>query len=437
VHRIYLFVIDQIKHILKDGFVGGVVVFLRKTLSLLRYILAVPVLMIIHFLSPFYLIRWKELNSIRLGHFAANTELYCCERDEGINIPDRKYIDIFYFGSIICNQQLARMWQRELFIIPRYLGVILNAASVLINIFYRYFPSLKLHIIGNNVCGDRDVYNISDKVPQHLNFISSEKDRGKKWLEYHGIEENAKIVLLFVRDSEYLRQVQPEVDFEYHNYRDCNIDNFILVAEELANMGYYVFRMGFHVKDSLKSNNPRVIDYATNGMRDDFMDIYLASICTFIISTGHGADAPAAWCFRRPWVLLNHSPIGLLSTYSSRILLLAKHYILRQEERELTLEEIFSHNVAFSYSTNEYESNGVYLKENTPQEIFDVTIEMVERLDGSWKPEDNDHILQDKFLDLFSRNIGNTPENMPSQLHGQILARYSTSFLRNNQMWLE
>jgi len=190
-------------------------------------------------------------------------------------------------------------------------------------------------------------------------------------------------------------------------------------------------------KDSLKSNNPRVIDYATNGMRDDFMDIYLASICTFIISTGHGADAPAAWCFRRPWVLLNHSPIGLLSTYSSRILLLAKHYILRQEERELTLEEIFSHNVAFSYSTNEYESNGVYLKENTPQEIFDVTIEMVERLDGSWKPEDNDHILQDKFLDLFSRNIGNTPENMPSQLHGQILARYSTSFLRNNQMWLE
>ena len=41
---------------------------------------------------------------------------------------------------------------------------------------------------------------------------------------------------MIVRDSAYLKFA------EYHNYRDCNIENFNKAAL-LAEKGYYVFRM--------------------------------------------------------------------------------------------------------------------------------------------------------------------------------------------------
>ena len=97
--------------------IGGRRVFARKVI---RAILLIPVtvfavlfLLIISVLQPFYLVRLGGLISNRLGHFAGNTEVYLCERDAGINVPNKPYVDIFYMGPI-CNQQLAKMWKREL-----------------------------------------------------------------------------------------------------------------------------------------------------------------------------------------------------------------------------------------------------------------------------------------------------------------------------------
>jgi hypothetical protein len=53
----------------------------------------------IQILRPWLLIRVSPLISERLGHFAGNTELYLCEKESEINIPKRKYIDLFYFGG--------------------------------------------------------------------------------------------------------------------------------------------------------------------------------------------------------------------------------------------------------------------------------------------------------------------------------------------------
>ena len=62
-------------------------------------------------------------------------------------------------------------------------------------------------------------------------------------------------------------------DYSYHNYRDCDVKSCIITAEELANSGYYVIRMGVKVNEHMLSTRPNVIDYAVNGMRGDFMDI--------------------------------------------------------------------------------------------------------------------------------------------------------------------
>ena len=73
---------------------GGSTVIVKKIITLIKILLLVPVylcsiptLIIIRLISPWYLVRFGNLVSSRIGHFAANTELYCCEIESGINKP--------------------------------------------------------------------------------------------------------------------------------------------------------------------------------------------------------------------------------------------------------------------------------------------------------------------------------------------------------------
>ena len=392
-------------------------------------------LIIVLILRPFFLVRWGELESSRLGHFAGNTELYCCERDHGINRPDKPYIDLFYqYSNVVCNQQLAKMWKRELTIVPRIFRPILVIATRSITVLNYISPIYKNHLIMISTNHDRDVLNLLDKTEQHIHFTYDEKIKGKDWLLNNNIPSNAKIILLMVRDNAYLKYETSVYHCEKHKYRDCDINNFIAVAEELANMGFYVIRMGFHVNEALNSTHPLVIDYAKNGMRNDFMDIYLSSICKFIISTGHGAEAPAAWCFRKPRVIVNQCPTGILQTWSNKDLLLTKHHILQHENRELMLSEIFSEGVGYCMVTQCYIDKHIKLKENTPNEICDITMEMVSRLDGSWNPEPDDDYLQNKFWKIFPVDALN---HTGIRIHGDIKANFGADYLRNNSQWLQ
>ncbi|MBX9839664.1 MAG: hypothetical protein K2X69_15270, partial [Silvanigrellaceae bacterium] len=74
------------------------------------------------------------------------------------------------------------------------------------------------------------------------------------------------------------------------------------------------------------------------------------------------------------------------------------------------------------------------LRSITREEIRDAAIEMHERLNGTWVEQSNDEMLQKKFWEIYP--VDATDEN-GIRLHGNILSRYSTLFLRNNQDWLE
>jgi len=75
-----------------------------------EYIIVLPILIIIRFIRPFILIRIGALISSRIGHLAANTELYLCELNEGINKPKNLFFDIFYTDyTPVCNTYLLKM----------------------------------------------------------------------------------------------------------------------------------------------------------------------------------------------------------------------------------------------------------------------------------------------------------------------------------------
>ena len=391
-HKKFVKHIQQIKR-------GGITVIIKKLLSLIFlilqipiYLISIPTIIIIRLISHWFLIRWKELWSSRIGHFTLETDLYCSERESGINCPPQRYLDLFYLKKIVSNKQLEKMWRRKLIILPSWLLFPL----FMVNRFFNTFVSGGLkHEIGDNTNYDRDVHNLCEKFPPHISFTNKEELEGKRILKKFGIPEDAKLVCLAVRDSGYLARHNKYSmrDFTYHNYRDGDIDKYVLAAEELARRGYYVFRMGTNVLKPLKSSNPKVIDYANSVMRSDFMDVYLGAKCSFCVSTAYGFDG-IPYIFRKPIAYI-FIPLGELRVNggNENFLLILKYHISKKNNKKLSISEIFSSNTAMAFKSEIFESNNIILQENDPEEIRDLVIEMDERLNGNWTETDEDLFL--------------------------------------------
>lgn len=350
------------------------------------------------------LIRFGEFWSERIGHLAGNTECYLCEKDAGLH---PKSFDIWTHRNKVSNKQLAKMIGREILVDPTRFTRLL----ILVN---RMFRGWEKHVCNSEQL-DRDIHNLFEKQGPHLEFTEAEERLGRKTLAEWGIPENAKWVCLIVRDSAYLP------DLTYHGYRDSDIDTYPLVAEELVKRGYYVFRMG--AKVAKRAESRWIIDYATNGMRSEFMDVYLGAKCEFAISNGTGIDAIPV-IFRRPVCYVNYVPIEYLSTFNKRSLAIWKHHY--KDGKRMSLKEIYESGAGQFMSSEKFTEAGITLVDNTPEEIRDVVGEMEVRCGGYPFYDDWEYIRQREFWKLFPRSMS---AYNAKPLHGEIRMRIGAKFL--------
>lgn len=234
-----------------------------------------------------------------------------------------------------------------------------------------------------------------------------------------GIPDGRPFVCLTVRDSKYLSAQIPWWDWSYHDYRNCDIQNYVKAAEALTRLGYYVIRMGVAVNEQIDTPNPMVIDYAGKGLRSDFMDIYLGAHCAFCISNGTGFDA-IPYILRRPILYVDHVPFGIINTFSNRFMATTKEHWLKSENRQLSLEEILTSDVMWHTRSEQFEAAGIELRESSPEDIEQAVLEMEGRLSGTWYSGEEDEQLQAYFWSIYPRN----------HLHGEIRSRVGSHFLR-------
>jgi putative glycosyltransferase (TIGR04372 family) len=375
---------------------------------------AIPVVLAIRALQPLVLIRFGSLVSQSIGHFAANTELYLCRRDAGMDSP--RAIDIFYHTSPVCNQQLKKMWDRTLHV--SYLACPLDSLN-------RLLPGGEKHVIPWPHHGDRDTHGLLPGTRVHLCFTPEEERRGLASLRELGIPDGTPFVWFHARDSTYLTAAHPKPNWHYHDYRDANIDNYVPAAEELTRRGYFAVRIGNMVQEALTTTNPMVIDYATKS-RTDFLDIFLGAKCRFAIGCPSGING-IPMVFRRPVAYANFVPLGYAPTWGPNDLFIPKKLWLREERRFLTFREILDSGIGWFWKSQQYEQLGIEVVENTPKEITALAVEMEERLMGTWQTTKEDDELQRNFWSLFK----------PSELHGTIVSRIGAEFLRQNRELLD
>lgn len=388
----------------------------------------IPFILLMRALSPLILIRFFKFHNLKIGHHAGDTELHLCVKQHQTAGSAKKKYFYIYFNQFECsaNKELERLWKRDLFVIPWLFGQAIERAN-------RYIPGYCQHEVSDRERLSRDVLGLLSASKMHVTLTEDEKYCSEQVLRLMGIPEGGRIVCLLVRDSYYFEKVLHHNNDE-DSYRDSSISNFNLAVQELTQAGYYVVRMGAIAKEWKIDVNDKVIDYANNPLRSEFMDIYLGYICQFFISTGSGWDSIPQILFRKPGVFVNFLPLAYIHSFSEKCIFHTKdHYSIATGEM-LTLTEIIKSGAAYNLRTSDFEKHGIGLKEGNPEDIRDLVREMIDRLDHVLIYDDIDTELQRKFWNIFSQNIN---KDFYEKHHGQILSKFSKNYLRKNQWWLE
>jgi putative glycosyltransferase (TIGR04372 family) len=378
-----------------------------------------PIIVIMRALRPWKLIRFGQLETVTLGSLATNTELYLCECDDGPQA--HKPLDIFHhYLQPVANDQLKRMFARQMHI---------SQLVAPIDLLNRWLPGGQAHRAP--LPSDRDVRGLMARYPTHLVFTPDEARHGQEALRELGIPEHSPYVCFFARDAAYANTANPSYakgGWDHHIYRDCDIQTYLPAVEELTRRGYFALRMGYIVKDALRSDNPSIIDYATNSRRTDFLDIYLPSQCRFGLYTASGACS-IPMIFRRPIAYTNCISITTGTAYwGPKDLLIFKKLWWTEKHRLMTFREMID--LHEHYRSDTLRQLGIEVVDNTADEISALAVEMDDRLKGTWRTSEDDEEAQQQFRRLFTADECR-------RWHGQIVARVGAEFLRQNRELME
>ncbi len=164
----------------------------------------------------------------------------------------------------------------------------------------------------------------------------------------------------------------------------------------IAERGGWVVRIG-HEKSPALPPLPNVIDYAHSAHRSPAADLYILGAGRFFIGTSSG-PAYVPPLFGIPCVLTNWAPTGQ-RPFNARDLYILKTY----EEparggsaaRPLKFAEFLGPPVG--YAASSVEARSLVAVPNTPDEICEVVVEMLDRLDGQSDRGADVALLQARF----------------------------------------
>lgn len=241
----------------------------------------------------------------------------------------------------------------------------------------------------------------------YMDFSIKEQFAGKCKMKQIGITQ--EYITFFVRSNIYLQTIfGKKFTNASHDRRNYSLENFRLMCTELSKRNIQSVRMGHIVEGVFEGDG--IIDYA-NKYRDEFMDFYLVSNSKFLVCGMNGFQSIAA-ILNKPTILINchlityNGDIGMRLPEKS-IMILKKHWDIKNR-RYLRVREILEieRRVKNVYELSDYYiKNQIELIENTPEDIWEATKEMLDRLEGRFESSEAEGILQLKFKNLVRESI--------------------------------
>lgn len=182
----------------------------------------------------------------------------------------------------------------------------------------------------------------------------------------------------------------------YHDVRNADPLTYASAVEAIVARGGWVVRMGDPMLTSTKlPPMDHVVDYAHSDAKSDWMDVFLWADCRFLIGSCSGpAQIPGT--FGVPVVQTNWCPVAP-RYWNARDLQIPKLYWSDKESRLLTFAESIAPPLGFAQLPHHFADAGVRVIDNTPEELREVVVEMLDRVEGRaiYTREDDD--LQGRF----------------------------------------
>lgn len=214
-----------------------------------------------------------------------------------------------------------------------------------------------------------------------LSMPAEAVERGWQMLARAGIPRDTWFVALHVREGKWDGQ-----SGGLHAILNAEIATYADAIKEITGRGGWVIRMGDSGMKPLP-DMPRVFDYCHSVLRADWMDVFIASQCRFMLGTSSG-PAYLPTLFGVPAVLTNWWPPAQPPWQSSDIFV-PKMPRRLADGRLLTLSETLSEPVSYCHSFNYLAEMGLRVEDNDPEIIRRAVAEMLERLESGVSPDPN------------------------------------------------
>jgi len=282
----------------------GIRDILRQILGL---IVGHSVLLFLYLIKSIKFIVMVRVRTDRIGHLAYNTHVFL----KHVELKSQSGENILYLGRTdksVANKQLLNMFKRRFLITQNKLARLIFGSLRYTNtsVFFK-----DLYLLDDT---HYPPYKLENSTPSIM-FTSSEEVRGRRLLDEMRIDEKDWFICFHARDSAYLYDQRPNRDWSYHNFRDCEIENYLAAAKYISSLGGFAIRMGHIALDKLPNIGRRIIDYAFN-YRDDFGDVYLPSKCKYFLGNSSGLFLVST-IFGIPGVSSSANPLGRIKGTSA------------------------------------------------------------------------------------------------------------------------
>ena len=386
-------------------------------------------------LQPFIVVRIVFIQSSRIGGFARILDRLI--HFQNIRKSSKDYYFLFN-ENYISNYFLLGLFKKK---IQKYKNSFFFNESIfsklLIYSYNKYKFDKSLFSFESDFEYNDVFYSRYGKVI-NLGLSFEDKNKGKSFLRKLNIPKDKKWICIHNRDPLYLEKFKLNINtnltkneyFSYHSYRDFDVNKFSKAAALFNDEGYHVFRVGNMQREKMNYKNPCFTDYAFSSERSDFNDIFLLSNCSAYLGSDSGvADVPLI--FGKPRYLINFSlslihvfhQDGDTASYKNNCSFIFKHLFDIKNKRKLSLKDLFKYDLFKAGRSETFKKMGVDLIENTNEEIYDISKELLSDFNNKYK-NITDYEQQKKFWDIYYSNTNfKRYEDIPVKICSEFLSK--------------
>ena len=324
-----------------------------------------------------------------IGHLAVEPDTLLKEAKLG-KLSYKRWILIAPTGQV-ANDHLLSYWR------PWFITVTSPAACWLLSIMSKHWlMQADVSRYVGKFFGAQDVYAVNAQWgdrPAVLALTEEDEDWGRNKLLELGVPAGSWFVAVHVREGGFL----PHNEIIQH-HRNAHIENTFLAMQEIVKRGGTCIRMGDPSMTPLPKM-PGVIDYAVHPLKSARMDVFLCAQARFFLGCTSGLAFLAA-TFGVPVAHANMIPVETLGIRHCDLSIPKLLWDTRLE-RYLSFPEVFEQGHSGYFFSQQYADAGIRVDENSADDILDLVVEMLSRLDGKHVETEEDSALQAAYKGLF------------------------------------